>query len=253
MDKDTFRIGWLLPDILFLHGERGNILALERMAQSLGLNPEVVRIDGDTQFEPMDFSVIFCPPGEIVTLNKAIDFLMPYRAKLEEFIKSGRVVLATGTGAYIFGSRIYREDGSIIKGLDITGCEYKERKYVYGDDICFTTGYCGNDEECFGVQIRMADAFTGEKESFGRLIYGFGNNGNDRSEGVILNNSIFTDVLGPMLVLNPWVTKSLVEKAACCSGLDTHQPDIDMSLEKKSLMSKKKFARNKKTRLTNCL
>ena len=36
-------------------------------------------------------------------------------------------------------------------------------------------------------------------------------------------------------------------------GLETDDVDIDTSLERKSLESKKKFAMNKKTRLTNCL
>ena len=71
--------------------------------------------------------------------------------------------------------------------------------------------------------------------------------------GVKKHNSVFTNVLGPMLVLNPWLTEEMIRKAAESIGLETDDVDIDTSLERKSLESKKKFAMNKKTRLTNCL
>ena len=56
-----------------------------------------------------------------------------------------------------------------------------------------------------------------------------------------------------MMVLNPWLTEEMIRKAAESIGLETDDVDIDTSLERKSLESKKKFAMNKKTRLTNCL
>ena len=34
--KRTMKAAWLFPDILFLHGERGNIMALERIAGLFG-------------------------------------------------------------------------------------------------------------------------------------------------------------------------------------------------------------------------
>lgn len=36
--KRTMKAAWLFPDILFLHGERGNIMALERIAGLLGID-----------------------------------------------------------------------------------------------------------------------------------------------------------------------------------------------------------------------
>ena len=64
MEKATniMKAAWLFPDILFLHGERGNIMALERMASLAGIDLEVEKIDFQTSdFEPMDYGIIFCP------------------------------------------------------------------------------------------------------------------------------------------------------------------------------------------------
>ena len=53
-EKKRLKIAWLFPDILYLHGERGNILALERLGAMMGLETEVAKIDDGIQdFEPM--------------------------------------------------------------------------------------------------------------------------------------------------------------------------------------------------------
>ena len=250
----TMKAAWLFPDILFLHGERGNIMALKRMASLAGIELEVERIDfNSSDFDPMEYGIIFCPPGEIASFGTVIDKLKPYCGKFREFIESGRVLIAVGTGICIFGKDTRREDKSIIDGLGLIDCNFEERKYVYGDDIYFNENYSGVNEECFGVQIQMIDVISQEEKPFGKLLYGFGNTGKDRNEGVIKNNSIFTNVLGPLLVLNPWLTKTIVKKASESVGIKFNEFDIDMSLERKSLESKKEFVYGKKTRLTNCI
>ena len=153
--KNVMRVAWLFPDILFLHGERGNVMALERMAEAAGIDLEVEKIDFSTEdFDPTKYGVIFCPPGELASMEAVIEWLRPHAESLKAFVDSGRVLLATGTGMCIFGGDVQREDGSSVTGLGIIDCSYEERKYVYGDDICFTSAYCGG-QECFGVQIQM--------------------------------------------------------------------------------------------------
>ena len=52
---NTLKIAWLFPDTFYLHGERGNILALERFAGLAGLETETDKIDFDTEgFSPLD-------------------------------------------------------------------------------------------------------------------------------------------------------------------------------------------------------
>ena len=82
-----FKIGWLFPDTLFLHGERGNLLALARFAQLAGLSPVVEKIDFSTEgFEPANYDVLFCAPGEIACFQDVVDWLTPYKDKLTGFV-----------------------------------------------------------------------------------------------------------------------------------------------------------------------
>ena len=80
----TIRAAWLFPDILYIHGERGNLLALERVAKFAGAEAVIDRIDFDTEgFDPMNYDFIFCPPGEIASFNAVVEWLKPYKAHLK--------------------------------------------------------------------------------------------------------------------------------------------------------------------------
>ena len=252
----TIRAAWLFPDILYIHGERGNLLALERVAKSAGAEVLIDRIDFDTEgFEPMNYDFIFCPPGEIASYTAVVEWLKPYREGLIRFIEEGRVLLVTGTSQCIFGGMTKREDGSRVEGLGLIDCDFIERELVYGDDLNFMTRFgCGGAEESleiFGSQIQMMDVESRE-EPFGQLLYGFGNTGQDRREGSMKHNAIFTNTLGPILVLNPWLTKKIVQICLQNAGEETADFDLDMGLELKSLETKKQFTAGKVSRLTNC-
>lgn len=252
MSKNTLKIAWLFPDILFLHGERGNLLALKRIAAAADVETEIVKIDyNSSDFNAEEFDIIVCPPGEMVSFTKVIEWLKPHKDSLKRFIESGKVLFVTGTSQCIFGKETHREDGSVFEGLGLIDCTYKERKYVYGDDIHFIADYGTEKTECFGVQIQMMDVFSNEKP-FGQLLYGFGNTGKDRNEGVVKHNSVFTNVLGPALVLNPWLTKQIITNACKAKGIEELHFELDTVIEQQSLETKKHYISKKKTNLTNC-
>ena len=162
-------------------------------------------------------------------------------------MEAGRVLLVTGTSQCIFGGITKREDGSTVEGLGLIDCDFNERRLVYGDDLNYMAQFGGEEFEIFGSQIQMMDVESRE-EPFGQLMYGFGNTGKDRNEGSIKVNSIFTNTLGPILVLNPWLTKKIVLTCLKNSGFEEEDFDFDMSLELKSLETKKQFTDSKVTK-----
>ena len=251
-------IAWMYPDTLYLHGERGNIMALVRYAMELGLKAHVRRIDlGTTDFDPLDYDILFFGPGEISSFRAIIDDIAGYRHSLAEFIASGRILIATGTTVTMFGEKIVRfspensgDSADIIEGLCIIPAEAFEREYVYGNDLDVRAEYNGYSMELIGSQIQMADYGFIESDNyrrFGSVIYGRGNNGSDGMEGAALVNSIFTDLLGPVLVNNPWLTVQIIRKAAETKGIEISRKDPEFSMELGSLKLKKQFIEAKKT------
>lgn len=250
------RIGWLFPDTLYLHGDRGNVLALERYIKGMGCEPVTDKIDFDTaNFDPMDYDILFCPPGELVSFPVILEWLRPYKEKFDAFIDAGRPLIVTGTSTAMWCGKVNRTDGSAFEGMGVLKASAHERTSVYGDDIYCSCRYGGKDMEIIGNQIQMIDLENDGEEAFGRLMYGYGNTGRDREEGFIKGNSIFTNALGPLLALNPWLTAEIVRVTMENRGISPESAPSDMAdmeLERKSFDTKREFIMTKTTELTNC-
>ncbi|MBQ6159982.1 MAG: cobalamin biosynthesis protein CobQ [Oscillospiraceae bacterium] len=205
MNKLT--IGWMYPDILNLHGERGSVQALARTAERLGLEAQVVRVadfDDEIPFDRLDLLLFL--PGELKTLAVIREALRPQEARLRQYVEDGGTVVAIGTSGLIFGREILRLDGSKVEGFGLLDLTAKEREYVWGDDlhVCLRE----NRQELIGSQVQMADVET--SMPLGRTLYGRGNKG-DGAEGARYRNLIYTNCLGPLFVKNPWFAEELVK------------------------------------------
>ena len=215
-------IGWMYPDLLNLHGERGSVQALEQVGKNLGLDIEIRRIE---DFEdPIPFSeldLLIFLPGEIATFRHLIPALQRQKEKLDIYLNQGGYVLALGTTGLLFGNSFTREDGSTVIGLGYLDMTATERKYVWGDDLHFRLGH--NKQEIVGSQIQMADVTA--KNPLGYTIYGRGNNGTG-TEGARWKNLLYTNCLGPLFVKNPWFAEDIL-KEICLQkllGLQTQYP-----------------------------
>ena len=240
----------MLPGTLDLHGDRGNLMALERYAKLAGYTVETDDIELDDPFDALSYDAILVPPGSCASYREVIGFFAPHKAALEEFVGSGRPLMVTGQTVSVFGNDITLRDGTKLNGIGLINVTTKERDFAYGDDLYYKASYGGTDMEIIGSQIQMTDVFVGEEKPFGELIYGYGNNGKDRTEGVIKNNSVFTNTLGPLLILTPWLTKEMITAAAAARG-ENVEFSTDEDIERKSFETKKEFILNKRTALTN--
>lgn len=201
MDKIT--VGWMYPNLLNLHGERGSVQAMVEIGRKMGVEVEILRIedfDDPIPFEKLDLMVFL--PGEIATFSHLMPALQT--KEFRAYLESGGYLLALGTTGLMFGESIRREDGSTLKCLGYLKMTAKERKFVWGDDLYFRIN--GSNMELAGSQIQMADVET--DMPLGTTIYGMGNN-NSGSEGARWNNLIYTNCLGPLFVKNPWFAEAI--------------------------------------------
>ncbi len=212
MDKIT--VGWMYPNLLNLHGERGSVQALVAIGKQLGIEVEVKRIedfDEPIPFDELDLLVFL--PGEIASFQHLIPALQ--ESALDEYLEKGGYLLALGTSGLMFGKTITREDNSLINGLGYLNMDAKERKYVWGDDLHFRIDEIGM--ELAGSQIQMADVDT--KQPLGTTIYGMGNNSTG-AEGARWKNLIYTNCLGPLFVKNPWFGEYILKGIMQTKGVE---------------------------------
>lgn len=247
--EQTIKVGWLFSNIFNLHGDRGNLLAIKAEGERRGYRVEVEQLNLDTvNFNPLDFDFLFCPPGEIEHFEAVAAFLEPRRKDLIAYIET-RPMLVTGTSVGLFGETIARDDQSMIRGLGIIEIESRENHAVYGDDLYYSCQYNGKEMEVIGSQIQMMDLDIKEESPFGRLKYGYGNNGETKFEGVISGKGIFTNTLGPVLVCNPWLTEEIVNLIEANKDWPIWEDHRDNSLELDSLRSKTAHIDKKESRL----
>ena len=79
--------------------------------------------------------------------------------------------------------------------------------------------YCAN-----GI-FMMLTGYLKTTQPFGKVIYGYGNNGGT-DEGARYKNVIYTNCIGPVLVKNPWFTEDIL-KDICLNkflGLQKKKP-----------------------------
>lgn len=200
-------VGWMYPDILNLHGERGSVQALRAIGENLGLEMEIRRIENfhdPVPFDELDMLVFL--PGEISTFRHLVPAMRRQMAEWKAYVDKGGYVLALGTTGLLFGKHTKRLDGSVQEGLGLLDMTAVERQYVWGDDLHLRIR--DSRQELIGSQIQMADVEAASP--LGAALYGRGNNGTG-AEGARYLNLIYTNCLGPLFVKNPWFAEDILK------------------------------------------
>ena len=147
---NELNVTWMLPSILNLHGDRGNILAFERVGKLLGIKVNVSKIEDYS--EKIDFNntdILFFNPGEIKVMKHIVEYLKNQKEELDNYINSNKfVILIAGSGMIMDKN-----------GLGYLDMECIEREEVYGDDIYFKI----DDLDIIGCQIQLVDTKLNSK------------------------------------------------------------------------------------------
>lgn len=242
------RIAWMYPDVLSLHGGRGDLMALLRFATAAKLPAEIRRIDQMTaplELDQMDFLYFCC--GDLSCMADVIAALMPYRDALRSFAAAGGLIVANGSSGAVLARQLQLLDGTKVEGLGLLDMSWTQRSSVYGDDLWMETT---DGIEVIGNEIKLADVTLGEEQPpFAVLRYGRGNCGDGR-EGAAADNVLYTGCLGPVLVRNPALAMELLRRGAQAAGLQTTAEQFvldpaDIAMEEQGLAEARAFIQAK--------
>lgn len=143
------------------------------------------------------------------TQRKVIDKLLPLKARLEELISNGVPILATGNAGEIFTNHIeYVTEGIHAKGLGIIDLTVKTNLFDrYNGKVLGSL----NGMQIVGFRSQFS-FWCGDNSncSFLNCQRGIGINRQSKLEGARKNNLICTQILGPILPLNPLFCEYLI-------------------------------------------
>ena len=206
----TIRVGHLYPDYLNIYADRGNIAVLARRAAWRGHELDVDAIGMDDPIVPGAHDLYYVGGGQDREQFLVAENLAAKAEPLLEAVHAGAALLAVCGGYQLLG-RGYRG----FHGEDMPGVGLLPLETVAGDtrmigDVLLETdlGPIAGFENHAGRTKLDAGATP-----LGRVVAGFGNDGESGFEGCRLQRAIGTYLHGPLLPRNPHLADWLLAQA----------------------------------------
>jgi lipid II isoglutaminyl synthase (glutamine-hydrolysing) len=206
------RVGHLYPDYLNIYADRGNMAVLARRASWRGHELEVEAISIGDVLRPGTHDLLYVGGGQDREQALVAVDLASRAEAVRESAAGGAAVLAVCGGYQLLG-RSYRErDGVDLPGIGLFPLHTVagERRMI-GDVLldCDWAGRTLAGFENHAGRTRLDDGAV----PLGRVVHGFGNDGESGFEGCRVDRAIGTYLHGPLLPRNPWLADWLLAQA----------------------------------------
>lgn len=227
------RIAHLYPDMLNLYGDRGNIIALTERMKARNIDVVTDQITMGRSFNSDDYDILFVGGGQDFEQDVLLDDLKKGKdLEIKRAIENSKVFLAICGGYQMLGKYYKTYDGKMLEymgALDFY-TEGKEERMI--GNYAFKTK---EGIEVVGFENHSGRTYLGKNvEPLGKMIKGYGNNGEDGTEGVRYKNTFGTYSHGPVLPKNSQLADLLISKAVENKYGKTDLAPLDDTLEIKA-------------------
>jgi CobQ-like glutamine amidotransferase family enzyme len=207
----TLTIEMLFPEIANLHGDNANISYLSQCRP----DARVVRtsLTDTPAFVTESVDLVYLGPLTEQGQLKAIARLRPHRERIEGLIEAGTTFLFTHNALEVLGTRIRNDEmGYDEPGVGIFELESTVRMFGrYSGKVMGTLPEVGSEHPIVGYKSQFSMVSAPESlPGFLTADRGIGRNTTTAVEGVRRNNFLGTSLIGPLLIVNPHFTRSLL-------------------------------------------
>jgi CobQ-like glutamine amidotransferase family enzyme len=207
-------LGHLYPDYLNIYADRGNMAVLERRAAWRGIELDYRPISvGDPV--PGEHDLLYIGGGQDREQALIAPDLAAKAEQISEAVAGGAALLAVCGGYQLLG-RFYRDrSGAELPGIGLFPLHTVagERRMI-GDVLLECELEPGTTRTLAGFENHAGRTFLEDgARPLGRVVAGFGNNGEDGFEGCRLERAIGTYLHGPLLPRNSWLADWLLGEA----------------------------------------
>lgn len=222
------KIGWLYPTLMSTYGDRGNVICLQQRAQWRDILVEVVPLTRETATAVIHTVDILVGGGAQDRQQEIVmrDLKGEKAEAIRTLLESGIPGVFTCGSPQLLGHYYEPALGQRIEGLGLLDMKSKhpgiEAQRCIGNVVFEITAsrlaqdlkeMLGETPVVIGFENHGGRTYLGSVEPLGKVIKGYGNNGEDGTEGAFYQNAIATYSHGPLLPKNPFLADWLLQTA----------------------------------------
>jgi CobQ-like glutamine amidotransferase family enzyme len=230
--KYSLIIGWLYPELMSTYGDRGNILVLQKRCEWRDISLTVMPITKETTFTQLrTIDILFGGGAQDLEQEIVMEDLRDKGPIIRGLIEGGKPALFVCGSPQLMGKYYEPAEGKRIEGLGIFDMVSKHP----GKNVPRCIGNIAAEVHLENVSSKVIIGFEnhggrtylGEHaKPFAKVIKGNGNNGEDRTEGVLYKNAIGCYFHGPLLPKNPQIADWIISRAL----REKYHEDVVLSL-----------------------
>ena len=228
------RLCALYPEQMNIYADRGNIMLLRRRCEWRGIGFAYTASGPGESFDPAEHDFLYMGGGQDRDQKLvAADLLRTKQRALAEAVDDGAVLLAVCGGYQLLGHS-YQLGDERIEGLGLADLEtVREPGARLIGNVEIEVDLGGGPRRLAGFENHGGRTYLAQGATpLGRVIRGFGNNGQDGHEGVHRQNIVGTYLHGPLLPKNAWLADRLIQLAlGRREGLEPELEPLDDTLE----------------------
>jgi len=209
------RIGHLYPDYLNIYADRGNIAVFARRASLRGHDLEVTSLSVGDDVSPGEHDLFYIGGGQDREQALIAQDLVAKGPNIYESVSGGAAVLAVCGGYQLLGRGYTDRHGAALPGVGLFPHETVagDRRMI-GDVLLECEVKPGERRTLAGFENHAGRTrLDPDAEPLGRVVAGFGNDGESGHEGCRVGRAIGTYLHGPLLPRNPWLADWLLAQA----------------------------------------
>lgn len=212
----------MYPDILNLYGDIGNLICIKQRCEWRGIEVCVKDFTIDKEINFQESDMVLIGGGSDNGQNIISNHILDQRNLLEKFIEDEKVVLAICDSYQMFGNSYINPHNEKISCLEIFDIETKSRKDRLTGNILISNNLKADDifVSVINQNINYIIGFENHGgrtyhnyDALGNVKVGYGNNGEDKKEGMLYKNFIGSYLHGPILPKNPHIADIMIFKA----------------------------------------
>ncbi len=205
MSSPELRICHLYPELMNIYGDRGNIITMLQRCRWRGFRVKVTPLSLRDALDPGEHDFYFIGGGQDREQILVCDDLSREKGEaLREAIEGGAALLSICGGYQLLGKHFLTYTGDDLPGIAIFDVRTVGGETRFIGNAAVASELEGAGGVLVGFENHSGRTRPGQGcRPLGRVIKGYGNNGEDGLEGCVYRNAVGTYLHGSLLPKNP--------------------------------------------------